>query len=274
MQELEPQIVDGGEIDIDDILGALPTIDSGSGTNVNVAPPGDQDPNTLLAWALNSLGNAERLAEEAQQHFDSAVVHARRALNSLTDWYLARDGFCFCADPPRTADAKANVLMERGIIDSLTNRVLARAITVRDSAEHEFANVEPHGAEDFVELVRRTISSLMAASNPMPTVARVGSLFLGGSEYSHGNHRVLFHGWFDSALVFFPKGETPWMGLVVPNPNDKAVAEVRRCYYRNVRWTKLNELLFETDKLAFRSSSTIGFKAWSEIISHLKLAGH
>src|SRR5438128_949694 len=80
-----------------DILGGLEALvgrirTRGAGQGIIVRAPGD-GPDRLMNWALQEVNNAMQSTskEEREHHCVDAVLHARRALSCLVDWYLERD---------------------------------------------------------------------------------------------------------------------------------------------------------------------------------------
>ena len=149
-----------------DILGGLEALvgrirTRGAGQGIIVRAPGD-GPDRLMNWALQEVNNAVQSTsnEEREHHCVDAVLHARRALSCLVDWYLERDLAIFCKDAPHDSKQKVRFLITRGIIDELTSRVLERAIRKRNDTEHRYTSPTLEIAEDVVELIRRTLSAI------------------------------------------------------------------------------------------------------------------
>src|SRR6266513_836501 len=150
-----------------EVLNGLETLEGRSGEGVVVDPPGD-GPDGLLNWALQEVNMAmqSRSDEEKKHHCVDAVLHARRGLACLVDWYLQRDLATLCKDAPTTAKQQVRFLITRGVIDELTSRVLERAIQKRNDAEHRYRSPTLEIAEDVVELLRRTVSAIRTQSSP------------------------------------------------------------------------------------------------------------
>jgi uncharacterized protein YutE (UPF0331/DUF86 family) len=104
--------------------------------------------------------------EEKEHHCVDAVLHARRGLACLVDWYLERDLATLCKNAPATPKQQVRFLIARGVIDELTSRVLERAIQKRNDAEHRYISPTLEVAEDAVELLRRTVFAIRTQSSP------------------------------------------------------------------------------------------------------------
>lgn len=207
-----------------DLLDAIRTLNGRNAEGVLLKAPGE-GVDTLLQWALSDLRLATNCADPVEQkrHATNAVMNARRALSCLVDWYLRRDGFESCKNAPRRADEKASIILRRGIIDDLTSRVLARAIRIRDVAEHEFQAVSLEDAEDLVELLRRTIQCIRTHSSPEMGPFIFGFIG-GGTSYSEERgYRGMFYGWSDPVAVINTFASEPWIGVVIPNSRSDAV---------------------------------------------------
>jgi hypothetical protein len=245
-----------------DILGGLEALAGrvrtrGAGHGVMIRAPGE-GPDRLMNWALQEVNNAMQSTsnEEREHHCVDAVLHARRALSCLVDWYLERDLAIFCKDAPSNSKQKVRFLITRGIIDELTSRVLERAIRKRNDTEHRYISPTLEMAEDVVELFRRTVSAIRTQSSPEYGPWIFGSLLcslqLGGKPHAE------FHGWSGPLVVFSRFEPSPWVGLVLPENQTKAV--IRRALLKETTTDELVELLV----LAARYFGVSSFYADSE----------
>jgi hypothetical protein len=224
-----------------DILDGLDTLEGRSGQGVIITPPGD-GPDQLLNWALKEVNDArESLDEEQKHHCVDAVLHARRGLGCLVDWYLERDLATLCKDAPTGAKQKVTFLIRRGLIDELTSRVWERAIQKRDHAEHRYVSPVLHVAEDVVELLRRTVPAIRTQSPP-----EHGPWIFGGFQYrvqsSKKGCHAEFYGWSEPFVVFSRFSPRPWVGLVLPENQKNAV--IRRALLKDTTTEELLALLF------------------------------
>lgn len=231
----------------EDLTQALLTVRQSATTVRAVIPAPGVGVDVLLERALADIADAARATahKDVERAATNAIGNARRALACLVDWYLYRDGFCLCRNAPRGARAKSAILKSRGLVDELTSRVLARAIAVRNRAEHEYDNIGLDDAEDVVELLRRTTQVLRTTSNPAHAHCILGSM-----QYSMRTgpeeREVLFRGWVPNkaCIVVALFASEPWVGIVIPQ--DKRAAVVRKVTFRNL----------DTD-------------IWSDALSHL-----
>ncbi len=205
------------------ILDGLETLEGRSGQGVLVDPPGD-GPDRLLNCALQEVNNAMQSgSEEDKKHYCvDAVLHARRGLACLVDWYLERDLATRCKNAPRTTKQKVRFLITRGVIDELTSRVLERAIEKRNKAEHRYVSPILEVAEDVVELLRRTVAAIRTQSSPTYGPWIFGG-FLHASGAGNKGRYAEFHGWCKPLVVFSRFAPQPWVGLVLPENKTKAV---------------------------------------------------
>lgn len=102
-----------------------------------MSPPGD-GVDKLLGWAIvdGKMSAQAQDINERERFASNAILNARRALACLVEWYLKRDCFLLCNNAPdtakkHTAKKQSEILLERGIIDELTSRVLERAVERR-----------------------------------------------------------------------------------------------------------------------------------------------
>ena len=185
----------------EDLLDVVQSIRGRSGTGVVYAPPG-QGVDRLLAWATTDI----RLARDQRDLHDvarcatNAVLHARRALACLVEWYLLRDGLSLCKDASRREDERGEILRARGLLDELTSGVLKRAIQRRNLVEHEYLEISLEEGEDIVELLRRTIQCLRSESDPANGPCLFGHLSHSISWDHERGTRAEFYGWSDPAL--------------------------------------------------------------------------
>jgi hypothetical protein len=223
-----------------DILDGLETLEGRSGRGIVVDAPGE-GPDKLLTWALQEINNAMQAAsaEERQHHCVDAVLHARRSLACLVDWYLERDLAHLCKDAPATPKQQARFLTSRGVIDELTSRVLERAIQKRNDVEHQYRSPTLDTAEDIVELLRRTLAALRTHSAPELGPWVFGS-FLHAIGYGNRGRYAEFHGWSGPLAVFSRFGPRPWVGLVLPENKVKAV--IRRAFLKETSVEELVQL--------------------------------
>ncbi|PYJ21978.1 MAG: hypothetical protein DME99_06645 [Verrucomicrobia bacterium] len=228
-----------------DILGGLEALAGrirtrGAGQGVMVRAPGE-GPDRLMNWALQEVNNAMQSTsnEEREHHCVDAVLHARRALSCLVDWYLERDLATFCKDAPSNSKQKVRFLISRGIIDELTSRVLERAIRKRNDTEHRYISPTLEVAEDVVELIRRTLSAIRTQSAPEYGPWIFGS-FLHSLQFGEKRYAE-FHGWSGPLVVFSRFEPQPWVGLVLPENKTKAVS--RRALLKETTTDELVELL-------------------------------
>jgi len=228
-----------------DILDGIETLAGkirtrGAGQGIVVRAPGE-GPDKLMNWALQEVNSARQCTskDEREHYCVDAVLHARRALSCLVDWYLERDLAIFCKDAPHDSKHQVRFLITRGIIDELTSRVLERAILKRNDTEHRYVSPPLDVAEDVVELIRRTLAAIRTQSSPENGPWVFGS-FLHSLQFGEKGHAE-FHGWSDPLVVFSRFGRQPWMGLVLPDNETKAV--VRRALLKETTTDELSELL-------------------------------
>jgi len=220
-----------------DILDGLETLEGRYGEGVLVNPPGE-GPDRLLNWALQEVADARRT--ETALHCVNAVLHARRSLACLVDWYLQRDLATLCKDPPATPKQQVKFLIALGVIDELTSRVLERAIQKRNGVEHRFQSPTLDVAEDVVELLRRTIADLRKLSDPQHGPWVFG-IFLCSRGFGPNGRYAEFHGWSDPLVVFSRFAPRPWVGIVLPR--NKTSAVIRRALLNETTTEELLQLL-------------------------------
>jgi hypothetical protein len=223
-----------------DVLGGLETLEGRSGQGITISPPGD-GPDRLLNWALKEVNDAmESIDEEQKHHCVDAVLHGRRGLACLVDWYLERDLATLCKDAPAGAKQKVKFLIRRGLIDELTSRVWERAIQTRDDAEHRYVSPVLDVAEDIVELLRRTVAAIRTQSPPENGPWIFGG-FLHRMEWDEKGCRPEFRGWSGQLVVFSRFAPQPWVGLVLPENDTNAV--IRRALLKDTTTEELVALL-------------------------------
>jgi len=279
------------EIEIIDLISALkslPFINDHSffiPTNMTVNPPGDGVDN-LIDWSLRDIYEAINLdlqGKDPKRNATNAVINARRSLACLVDWYLLRDGFSYCKNPPRNSEEKTNILLKRGIIDELTSKVLKRIIDIRNITEHEFKPVNLEKAENIVELIRRTKDSIFLNSNPAAS-----SIVYGEFKHRYSNNgpgkeiTYEFFGWEKAAFITALYDIDPWMGVLIPESRFKAY--IRRTLYKNISTEELLQILviLNSRKGYYTEASGLRYKntspRWSgypenDLIKLLKNAG-
>lgn len=200
------------------------------------------------------MSSASNILDKGEQRklCTNAIISARCALACLVDWYLERDLAIYCANPPKTAEQKAGFLMRRGVIDNLTSRVLARAVAKRNEAEHQYLAPPIEVAEDVVELFRRTMTAIRNQSDPS-LAPWVFGIFLGGHGYGNGRHFAEFQGWCEPLVVFSRFPPRPWIGLVLPDGDVRAL--IRRAYLDTTKVDELIQLLAMAEQKYGHSSS-------------------
>lgn len=181
----------------------------------------------FLDWALLDIAEAGTASTpDSRQRFSvNAIMNARRALSCLVDQYWRRDGFAFCKDGSRDARKMADILVRRAVFDRLASGVLERAISRRNHVEHQYGGIELEDAQDMVQVVRATIESVVARSDPYCAPAMFGTI-LGGCSTSEGGVHGRFDGWSGNSVVFGATVSPAWIGIIVPK--DECVAVVRK----------------------------------------------
>jgi hypothetical protein len=197
---------------------------------------------TFLRWAVHEVGEAEKAgtADDRSRFSINSVMHARRALSCLIDQYLQRVGFSLCRDAPKQTEKKVEVLVRRGIFDSLSTEALKRSVSRRNDAEHDYRGIELHEAQDTVQMIRATVTNSVAKSGPYNSPVLFGSI-LGGYGTSKGSVRGWFNGWSGSAFHLATFVQPPWVGIIVPSNQTEAV--VRRVCFDKLSVRILQEAL-------------------------------
>ena len=224
-----------------DILDGLEALEGRSGEGVIVQAPGE-GPDRLVNWALQEVNNAMQSTskEEKEHHCVDAVLHARRGLACLVDWYLERDLATLCKNAPATPKQQVRFLIARGVIDELTSRVLERAIQKRNDAEHRYISPTLEVAEDVAELLRRTVFAIRTQSSPEHGPWIFG-IFLHSLGFGRKGRYAEFHGWSEPLAVFSRFAPQPWVGLVLPENKTKAL--IRRVLLKETTTDELVQLL-------------------------------
>ncbi len=229
-------------VQLGDLLDGVATIRvSNHISKVLISPPGG-GPDKLMEWALREVGTASAppAGEDPSRYRINAISHAKRALICLVDWYMERDMAFLCRDAPRDARKQVQFLTKRGIVDSLTGRVLERAIKLRNDVEHQYRDPSIEDIEDAVELLRRTTTALRLHSTP-DYGPWIYGMFLYSQGTGHGRNYAEFRGWREPLVVFSRFSEKPWVGVVLPETPAKAT--VRRTSLSTISAGDLCELL-------------------------------
>lgn len=211
---------------------------------------------TFLRWATEDVGTKIADPDQETRFAVSALMNARRSLSCLMDQYLLRDGFNLCTDAPREAGEKANLLVRRGVLDSLAAGALERAVDRRNRVEHSYERVDIKDARDTVQLVRATIENSVAKADPYWAPAFFGS-FLGGHSSGERGENHWFHGWSGLVFVFARCDPQPWFGIVIPS--SETAATIRRVSLRDVSCNQVLDLL-----AALESQSSPGYTGYAE----------
>jgi hypothetical protein len=198
---------------------------------------------TFLRWALEDIAAARQSPPgDTQLKFcANALMSARRALSCLVDEYLVRDGFAFCSDAPREAGDKARLLVRRGVFDELASGVLERAIRRRHHVEHRYEAVLLEDAEDTVQIVRATIETAVAKSNPYYSPGLLGTIAGGFLADAHGGVRQWFNRWSGPVAVIVVTASEPWAGVLIQATDTKAT--LRRVPLKNLSCDQLFDFL-------------------------------
>lgn len=240
---------------------ALSAVESAAGdkfsrTSVYVEPQG-LDFSIFLDWAIQDAKEASAPADEKARGrlLVSALMNARRALSALVDQYLRRDGLSYCKDAPHDADAKAGLLVRRGIFDQLAADALGRAVERRNRVEHQYEVPNAADTQDTVQLVRATIDGAIARSDPKWSPGFYGS-FAGGFRSGRGGHTFWFDGWHELVLVLAVSEPEPWFGILIPSSKSEAV--LRRASLREFTCDQLIDLHTALDLLPHGGFSGYG----------------
>jgi len=120
--------------------------------------------------------------------------------------------------------------------------VLPRAVQERDKAEHQFVAATLEQAEDFAELMRRTIQGLRAESDPSQRPFLFGSMSYRVGLGAFGQSAEFF-GWKNPCFLLCPFETTPWLGAIVPDKFAPAAAVVRRTFFAEISTELLLQVL-------------------------------
>jgi len=248
------------EVESVDLIDAANTLKGRDSKGIHVSPPGD-GVDKLLGWAIADVKlSAQAQDVNEQERFASnAILHARRALACLVEWYLKRDCFRLCNNAPSTAKKQSEILLERRIIDELTSRVLERAVEKRNIVEHQFLAPALETAEDVVELLRRSITSMITESQPSYGPCLFGSI-LGGIASGKNGERVFFYGWQEPSFILCTFVDRPWLGVIIPKSRGEAV--VRRSFFDKTKVDTLMELLSILERSFGRISGYMDAAYW------------
>lgn len=231
------------EIKEEDFLDALTTLNLFGVTYRCILPTPSQEARDYIQWSLKDIELARNAEtnDDKFRHTSNALINSRRSLSCLVDFYLKRDGFYYCKDKPINSYGMAKILVQRGIIDDLTERVLARAIKKRNQAEHEYVKHPLQEVEDVVELMRRTIESLINISNPDR-----GAFILGSLQYSLTGDKIEFRGWANPLFLLNTISVRPWMAIIIPSSLSEAT--VRRVFLKDISCDNLLKILKKLDE--------------------------
>lgn len=257
----------------DDIFSAADTTAGRRASLGGVCLPwaGQMSPEELIAWAMGDISAAmspNTSPADKSRNATNAVMNARRALDCLVETYLNGFGFLQCKGAPTNSWEKSARLLERGVVDDLTQHVLARAIDVRNNIEHNFDSAELEQAQDIVELLRRVCGHLPTQRDPV-----IGTCFI-NLESSHGisagknGPSATFSGWsepFKAGIVIAAFVRCPWMGVVIPQSASTAL--LRRAWLKDVPIEVLGKVWDRFGKT--RASGAIGTAYWSLLFKEM-----
>lgn len=234
--------------DLIDAILSLPKSSVGNGIHWMARGEGHEQ---QLNWAIEEITQARLSPGNVKRHSTQAVFNARRALDCLVTWYLDRDAFSHCKNAPRESPPKAAILKRRGIIDDLTESVLSRAISARNTAEHGYTSIGLEEAEDIVDLIRRTIQALIASNSPMLGYGVLGSFSYASSTFEP---KAQFFGWKNPFILFPFMPQHPWLDIVLPE--SESLATVRRIAVNKLTVSEWHEAIEAME-------SRFGAKVWS-----------
>lgn len=240
MKTIKPQ-VEFECCSAEDLIDGLRTIKGNGGLGVTVHHPGTTGPDRLIQWSLNEIAQAAHQADDDERDklCSNAVIHARRALGCLVDWYLERDLVTLCKDAPKRADNQAEYLVKRGILDELSAKVLKRAIEKRNELEHDYITLSLEAAEDTVDLIRKTIIGLTAYDAPYCAPWLYGSMLYSLRVGKQGNGAD-FMGWSGPTLFMQRFSRRPWIGLTIPTTSEAAT--IRRAFLSDMTTDNLLDI--------------------------------
>lgn len=191
----------------------------------------------FLEWALKDVrlaGDAESAGKQAR-YSTSALMNARRALSCLVDEFLARDGYAYCMDAPKSAEKRSEVLVAARIFDRLASKALARAVKRRNRVEHQYVTLDVEQVEDTVHAVR---AAIRGAGPPFDAPGSFGGPY--GSSFSGPSGSFSsFGGWGDVVSFVFVREAEPWFGIVIPGRE----VTVRRIKLKQLKCDELLRLL-------------------------------
>ena len=257
------------QIAVDDLLDVVRSIKGRDAQNVFVEPPGI-GVDRLLAWSVSDLRSAKGAGndDDRDRCAANALLNGRRALACLVDWYLTRDCFSLCEDAPLPTKKKAELLLSRGLLDDITSGAFSRAIQERDRVEHQFLAPNVEQAEDFVELMRRTIQGIRADSDPSEGPFLFGMIPHSISGNAHG-HFARFYGWQKPCLLLCSFDPRPWLGAILPQSANTAI--VRRAFFDEVPTRLLLEVLQTAEQTFGRAESTVSSALWKLVLAECGL---
>lgn len=223
-----------------DLLSAVQSLPASPGEYLINEPVGNGF-ETFLRWAIADIqAAATEDSDDRKRYATNAIMNARRSFSCLVDQYLHRDGIALCKDAPHDASKKAEVLIERGVLDALASNVLKRAISKRNQVEHKYRCLPFEEAQDVVQVVRGTIDSITGKTPPYEGLCLFGG-FLHGFSGGPSGLKFWFNGWSDPALMILSFDVDPWIGIIVPSSRTDAV--VRRVRIRDVTVRQLLDVL-------------------------------
>lgn len=218
-----------------------------------------------LQWAREEIKAASDTPDvhERDRQSVNAVMHARRALSCLIDQYLMRDGFVDCCDAPADTESKTELLVSRGILDTLAAGALRRSINTRHDVEHRYTHLDLADAQDVVHNILTTVENTTARSSPYHAHACLGYA-LGGTSDGKKGPQAWFNGWSGPILVFATTLSPPWLGIVVPNTD--TVAVVRKVNLSQLTCNQLEEALKIAESIGGEGYSGYGVETWHLIL--------
>jgi hypothetical protein len=263
-------------LDPRDVVSAIKTSSTRlSSTVVRIAPLGlGYEP--FLKWAVQDIEAAGMSADPNDRiRFSvSAVMNARRSLSCLADQYLLRDGYTFCRGAPGDADKKAELLVRRGVFDSLAAVALKRSVERRNRVEHKYEEIGIDDARETVHVIRATIENCVSKSNPYMAPVFFG-YYLGGYTYSFGTgtentEKHSFYGWSDLVFILARCSPPPWFGIIVPSRGSKTEATLRKVWFSELSCDQLSEALAALEE---RTSDSLSVESERTFIARLACLG-
>lgn len=222
----------------------------------------------FLRWALEDITAATQSpAGDTQLRFcANALMNARRSLACLVDEYLIRDGFMACKDPPSNTREKTSILVRRGIMDHLAAAALERAIDRRHRVEHGYTTPTLEDTQDTIHVVRASVATIVANSNPYVAPYRFGT-YLGGQGGGPDGIKCWFHGWSGVIFVHATFAPIPWLGEVIPSSSTDAV--VRRVPLGRMTREQLLSYLTAIEQRQSGGHSGSDVNMWEAELRHL-----